>query len=211
MSVPGSGTLEPFWKKTVLMASSLLPLISTTENVRNAIPGSLAIPMKMALPSPFEFELPASLKQLPFWSQTVAMNAPKKSAWIWAPAAETGVLKTTPIGPALPVKLFASWFQINQSPGVKFPAQLTLCCIEVKLLGPTTPISPELPAEVQFCGVDQTVSGGPKPAQPMLSLGATQATVVQRIAANEVVETASKAHSPKMSESFFMFSLSRSQ
>jgi hypothetical protein len=30
--------------------------------------------------------------------------------------------------------------------------------------------------------------------------------VVQRFAANDVVESASKAHSPKMSESFFMFS-----
>ena len=86
MSVSGlKGGLEPLWKKTSSMASLLFPLTSTTENVRNVIPGSLAIPMKMAhLPSPFEFELPASLKQLPLWSQTVAVNAPKKSAWIWA-------------------------------------------------------------------------------------------------------------------------------
>src|SRR5215469_7281293 len=200
MSVPGSGVTRS-WKKTVSMASLLLPLISTTENLRPTMRGSLAIPMKMALPSPLEFELPASLKQLLAWSQTVAMNGPKKSAWIWAPPAETAVSKTTRIVPALPVWLFMSWFQINQSPGVKFPFQLTLCCIEVKLVGgPATPIAPELKIEVQCWAVDHTVPGGPKLDQPTLSLGETQATLVQRFAPNAVVESASKEHSPKMSE-----------
>jgi hypothetical protein len=41
----------------------------------------------------------------------------------------------------------------------------------------------------------------------MLSLGDTQATVVQRLAAKAVVDSASTGHNPKISAIFFMLPL----
>src|SRR5664279_3841837 len=60
MIVPGSGTLLRYSEP---MASSLLPLISTTVKSRVVICHGSLTPMTIALLSPFELETPASDQQ----------------------------------------------------------------------------------------------------------------------------------------------------
>src|SRR4029077_10976611 len=102
-------------------------------------------PMKMAEPSPFEVELPFSLWQSPKLSQTCAVNATKKSAWICAPAEETHWLNASVSGPLPPLPAV----QIRLSPKVKLPDQSVPCsrsCPQHVAKVPVMPMPPNVEA-----------------------------------------------------------------